>query len=189
MSNDENRKNVEEQVIEHLPRIRSFIKGRVPNNEDAEDILQDVFYQFLKTMEGTHRPIELVSSWLYRVAKNTIINKNKKKKEAQIPTYWYDENGFLIEEYALFPKENDFNDPEQSYMWAMVWQELSEALSELPDEQRSVFEWTEFEGVPIKEISQATGISTNTLLSRKHYAVKYLRNRLKEIYDEAILNK
>ena len=182
-------KNLETQVKENLPRIRNFIKKRVANNEDAEDILQDVFYQFLKAMESTQNPIEMVSSWLYRVARNTIINKHKKKKEGPIPTYWYDEDGFLIEEYALFPKENDFGNPEQSYMWAMVWQELSEALLELPIEQRNVFEWTEFEGISIKKISEITCVPTNTLLSRKHYAVKHLRNRLKNIYDEVILNK
>ena len=188
MGNEENRKHVERQVQENLPRIRSFIRGRVSNNEDAEDILQDVFYQFLKAMESAHRPIELVSSWLFRVAKNTIINKGKKKKEEPIPTNWYDEDGFLMEEYALFPGEKDYENPEQSYIWAVVWQELNEALMELPDEQRNIFEWTEFEGISIKAISEATGIQTNTLLSRKHYAVKYLRKRLKSIYDEIILN-
>lgn len=189
MSKEPHPKQIERQVEEHLPRIRNFIKGRVSNNEDAEDILHDVFYQFLKAMENTQNPIELVSSWLYRVAKNTIINKAKKKKEESVPSYWYDEDGFLIEEYALFPKENDLDNPEQSYIWAMVWQELSDALLELPMEQRNVFEWTEFEGISIKEIAQTTGIPANTLLSRKHYAVKHLRNRLKDMYEEVILNK
>ncbi len=188
MNNEENRKHVKRQVEENLPRIRSFIRGRVPNNEDAEDIVQDVFYQFLKAMESAHRPIEFVSSWLFRVAKNTIINKGKKKREEQIPTSWYDEDGFLIEEYAFFPGKNDYENPEQSYMWAVVWQELNEALMELPDEQRNIFEWTEFEGISIKLISETTGIQVNTLLSRKHYAVKHLRKRLKNIYNEIILN-
>lgn len=189
MSKDKHHQQVERQVKENLPRIRTFIKGRVANDEDAEDILQDVFYQFLKAMEGAQNPIELVSSWLYRVAKNTIINKNKKKKEELIPFYWYDQDGFLIEKYALFPKENDFDNPEQSYIWAMVWEELSEALLELPIEQRNIFEWTEFEGISIKEVSRTTGVSENTLLSRKHYAVKHLRKRLKDIYEEVVLNK
>ncbi len=186
MGNAENRKVVDRQVEENLPRIRSFIRGRVSNNEDAEDILQDVFYQFLKAIESTHRPIEFVSSWLFRVAKNTIINKGKKKKEEQIPMNWYDEDGFLMEAYALFPQANELQTPEQSYMWAVVWTELNEVLLELPEEQKNIFEWTEFEGIPIKEISEATGIPLNTLLSRKHYAVKYLRKRLKGLYNEII---
>lgn len=140
-------------------------------------------------MENTQNPIEMVSSWLYRVAKNTIINKAKKKKEDYLPSYWYDEDGFLIEAYALLPKESDLDNPEQSYIWAMVWEELSEVLLELPIEQRNVFEWTEFEGISIKEIAEKTGIPPNTLLSRKHYAVKHLRNRLRDLYDEVILNK
>ncbi|MGG5576330.1 RNA polymerase sigma factor [Myroides sp. C15-4] len=189
MSKDKPPKHLERQVEEHLPRIRNFIKGRVSNNEDAEDILQDVFYQFLKAMENTQNPIEMVSSWLYRVAKNTIINKAKKKKEDYLPSYWYDEDGFLIEAYALLPKDSELDNPEQSYIWAMVWEELSEVLLELPIEQRNVFEWTEFEGISIKEIAQKTGIPANTLLSRKHYAVKHLRNRLRDLYDEVILNK
>jgi RNA polymerase sigma factor (sigma-70 family) len=188
MRNEENHKNVARHIEENLPHIRSFINKRIRNNEDAEDILQDVFYQFIKTMENTHRPIELVSSWLYRVAKNNIINKSKKKKEEQIPKYWYDEDGFLIEKYMLFPKRNDFQDPEQSYISAMIWQELTDVLLELPKEQRNIFEWTEFEGISIKEISETTGVHINTLLSRKHYAVKYLRKRLKYIYEEIILN-
>lgn len=185
VSKNEHRENIERQIKEHQPRIRSFIKNRVPVNEDAEDIAQDVFYQFVQTMDKTHNPIENISGWLFRVARNLIINKKKKKKEDRILLESdSDESGDI---YAtLFPQTNESDSPVNVYIRSLMWEELELALTELPIEQREIFELTELEGVPVKEISEATSIPINTLLSRKHYAVKFLRKRLKSTYEELI---
>ncbi|KOF03067.1 ECF subfamily RNA polymerase sigma-24 subunit [Roseivirga seohaensis subsp. aquiponti] len=185
MSKTEHKENVERQIKEHQPRIRSFIKNRVPSTEDAEDIAQDVFFQFVKTMDTTHNPIENISGWLFRVARNLIVNKSKKKKEA--PLFMEhdgdDSEGVIA---SLFPQTDEADSPVNVYIRSLMWEELELALTELPIEQREIFELTELEGVPVKEISAVTGISINTLLSRKHYAVKFLRKHLKTTYEELI---
>ncbi len=185
VSKTEHRENVERQIKEHQPRIRSFIKNRVPSTEDAEDIAQDVFFQFVKTMDTTHNPIENISGWLFRVARNLIVNKNKKKKEAPLSMEHDgdDSEGVIA---SLFPQTDEADSPVNVYIRSLMWEELELALTELPIEQREIFELTELEGVPVKEISAVTGISINTLLSRKHYAVKFLRKRLKSTYEELI---
>ncbi|MCO6359093.1 RNA polymerase sigma factor [Roseivirga pacifica] len=185
MSNSEHRENLERQIREHQPRIRSFIKTRVTSQEDADDIAQDVFFQFVKTMETTHNPIENISGWLFRVAKNLIINKGKKRKESSLPMEVdYDEDGDIIS--SLFPQTEESDSPVNVYIRSLMWQELEQALAELPVEQREIFELTEMEGFPVKDIAETTGVPVNTLLSRKHYAVKYLRKRLKSTYEELI---
>lgn len=185
VSKTEHKENVERQIKEHQPRIRSFIKNRVPSTEDAEDIAQDVFFQFVKTMDTTHNPIENISGWLFRVARNLIVNKNKKKKEAPLSMEHDgdDSEGVIA---SLFPQTDEADSPVNVYIRSLMWEELELALTELPIEQREIFELTELEGVPVKEISAVTGISINTLLSRKHYAVKFLRKRLKTTYEELI---
>ncbi|WP_339694157.1 sigma-70 family RNA polymerase sigma factor [uncultured Roseivirga sp.] len=185
VSKSEYREDLERQIKEHQPRIRSFIKNRVPTTEDAEDIAQDVFYQFVKTMDKTHNPIENLSGWLFRVARNLIINKKKKKKEA---SFLMESDGDeSLDVYAtLFPQTEDSDSPINVYIRSLMWEELEQVLTELPIEQREIFELTELEGLPVKEISEATGIAVNTLLSRKHYAVKFLRKRLKSTYEELI---
>ncbi|TCL10656.1 RNA polymerase sigma factor (sigma-70 family) [Roseivirga ehrenbergii] len=185
VSKTEHRENVERQIKEHQPRIRSFIKNRVPSTEDAEDIAQDVFFQFVKTMDTTHNPIENISGWLFRVARNLIVNKSKKKKEASLSMEHDgdDSEGVIA---SLFPQTDEADSPVNVYIRSLMWEELELALTELPIEQREIFELTELEGVPVKEISAVTGISINTLLSRKHYAVKFLRKRLKSTYEELI---
>ncbi|HEY9116191.1 MAG TPA: RNA polymerase sigma factor [Roseivirga sp.] len=186
VSNNEHRENLERQIREHEARISSFIKTRVPTQEDAEDITQDVFFQFVKTMDTTHNPIENISGWLFRVAKNLIINKSKKKKESsyRVEAESNDEEGNILS--SLFPRTEESESPVNVYIRALMWEELELALAELPIEQREIFELTEMDGLPVKEISEATGIPVNTLLSRKHYAVKYLRKRLQSTYDELI---
>lgn len=185
MSNNEQREELERQIKEYQPKISSFIKTRVPSHEDAEDIAQDVFFQFVKTVETTHNPIENLSGWLFRVAKNLIINKSKKKKESSLPleTEYNEEEDILT---SLFPKTDESESPVNLYIRSLMWEELEEALTELPVEQRSIFELTELDGLPVKEIAESSGLSVNTLLSRKHYAVKYLRKRLKQTYEELI---
>ena len=188
MNESVKRQDVGQLIAEHRPKLKSFIRKRVRSSEDAEDILQDVFYQFLKTVENSMHPIEQVSAWLYRVARNLIINSSIKKHETEMPVF---RNGETDDEFLSEFSEILFNNetspsPETEYLRSLVWVELENALSELPPEQTEVFELNELEGIPVKEISETTGVSVNTLLSRKHYAVKFLRKRLAGLYDDLI---
>ena len=182
----DNNSAVEQLVKKYQPQLKSFIRKRVPNKEDAEDILQDVFYQLIKAVEETVNPIEQVTAWLYRVTRNIIINKSKKKQEEELPSYQYDEDENVLKEFSEVLFNDDNPTPETEYLRSLVWKELETALSELPVEQRKIFELTELEGLPVKEIAENTGIPVNTLLSRKHYAIKHLRKRLEVLYYEML---
>jgi len=164
-------------------RLRNFIRRRVADEADAEDILQDVFYELIEAYR-LMKPIEQVGAWLYRVARNRIIDRFRKKKPEPLPADTNPENDegdrLSIEEMLPSPDAG----PEATYARSILLEELDEALDELPEEQREVFLAHEFEGFSFKEISAETGISVNTLLSRKHHAVLYLRRRLQTIYDE-----
>ena len=186
MKQAQNTQDVGRLIVEHRPKLKAFIRKRVANREDAEDILQDVFYQFVKTVENTMNPIEQVSAWLYRVARNLIINKGIKKREYELPVYsGNDSDDEVMNDFSeiLFSDEST---PETEYLRSLVWTELENALAELPPEQREIFELTELDGIPVKEISQTTGIAVNTLLSRKHYAVKHLRRQLEGLYCDIV---
>jgi RNA polymerase sigma factor (sigma-70 family) len=165
-------------------RIGNFIRKRVPLLEDAEDILQDVFYQ-LTRIDGA-QPVEQTAAWLYRVARNAIINFKNKKRAIQLPVYYdEDEDEWLFKDIAdiVFGSEST---PETVYLRELVFEEIEAALAELPKQQREVFEQTEFLGVSVREIAEKTKTPVNTVLSRKHYAVLHLRKRLKDLYNDIV---
>jgi RNA polymerase sigma factor (sigma-70 family) len=164
-------------------RLRNFIRRRVDDEEDAEDILQDVFYELIEAYRLT-KPIEQVGAWLYRVARNRIIDRFRKKKPESLSADTVPENdeGDRLSLEELLPSPDA--GPEATYARSVLLEELEEALDELPEEQREAFVAHEFEGISFKQLAAETGISVNTLLSRKHHAVLYLRRRLQSIYEE-----
>jgi RNA polymerase sigma factor (sigma-70 family) len=170
----------------HGKKLANFIRKRVSSAEDAEDILSEVFYQ-LSRMDSLAKPVEQVSAWLYRVARNQIINWYAKKKNEPLPISSGDEDDDddIFADFAdvLF---SDDSTPETEYLRSLILAEIETALAELPPEQREIFEQTEFLGLAVKEISKVTGTPVNTLLSRKHYAVLRLRERLKHLYDDIV---
>ena len=184
-----NKDNLEKLIVEYQPQLKSFIRRRVDNTEEVEDILQDVFYQLVKTVNtAISLAIEQVAAWLYRVARNTIINHGVRKREEAMPVCQNDENDDeMLKDFseALFGNETSPS-PEMEYLRSLMWEELETALAELPSEQRKIFELTELDGIPVKEIARAINIPVNTLLSRKHYAVLHLRKRMKQLYDDIV---
>jgi RNA polymerase sigma factor (sigma-70 family) len=173
---------ISEVVTRERSRLRNFIRRRVPDPRDAEDILQDVFYRLLEA-NRLLMPIEHVTGWLFRVARNRITDLFRKKTpELFSDTAVTDEEGQLLQIEDLLPSPDA--GPEALYFRNLLLDELELALDELPDEQREVFVAHELEGRSFKEISAETGVSVNTLLSRKRYAVLHLRERLQSIYDE-----
>jgi RNA polymerase sigma factor (sigma-70 family) len=173
-----------EVVTREQSRLRHFIRRRVPDPRDAEDILQDVFYELVEA-NRLLMPIEHVTGWLFRVARNRITDLFRKKK----PENFSDaapalsENGDeLLQFEDLLPSPDD--GPEAIYARNVLLDELALAIEELPEEQRAVFMAHEIEGRSFKEMAAETGVSVNTLLSRKRYAVQHLRQRLRSIYDE-----
>ena len=166
-------------------QLKGFISRRVSSKEDSEDILQNVFYQFMK-YDQEDSPIEQIAAWLYSVARSQIIDRSRKHREEEMPYLSAsEEDGTFLKELAeLMPDEDQ--SPEMDYIRSTVWEELEHALLELPDEQRAVFELTELEGIPFKEISESTGLPVNTLISRKRYAVLFLRKRLYNLYEDIL---
>ncbi|HWP82369.1 MAG TPA: RNA polymerase sigma factor [Bacteroidota bacterium] len=172
--------SLKQAVEQERPRLLRFIRRRVRTEEDAEDILQDVLYQLVSSFSVTE-PIEKLTSWLFTVAKNKIIDWYRKRRPEPMPTEQEDASLPINLEDILFdPTQN----PEELYYRSIVWTELADVLDELPPEQREVFALHELEGRSFKEIAELTGEPINTLLSRKHYAVLYLRERLQELYEE-----
>jgi RNA polymerase sigma factor (sigma-70 family) len=163
-------------------RLRNFIRRRVPDPRDAEDILQDVFYELVEA-NRLLMPIEHVTGWLFRVARNRITDLFRKKKpESVSDTAVADEDDELLRLEDLLPSPDA--GPEALYARHVLLEELELAVEELPEEQREVFVAHELEGRSFKEIAAEIGVSVNTLLSRKRYAVRHLRERLQSIYDE-----
>ena len=175
--------HITEVVKREESRLKSFIRRRVADSADAEDILQDVFYELVAAYRLL-KPVDLVSAWLFRVARNRIIDRFRKREP----------EGFISDPVAITEDGEELTledllpspeaGPEAAYARSLLLEEVEAALHELPEGQRDVFIAHELEGRSFKELAAETGLSVNTLLSRKRYAVLHLRERLRGIYDE-----
>ena len=167
-------------VQHYRKRLFRFIRGRVKNNEDAEDILQDVWYQLSSLIDT--QPIEQLSSWLYRVSRNKIVDRNRKQLPQSLEDLAFeDEDGEMVLPEALLA---DTMNPEAEMERAFFREAFFAALSELPDKQRHVFVMNELEDMTLQQIADQTGDKLKTIISRKRYAVAHLRERLQNLYDE-----
>ncbi|MGA2646893.1 MAG: sigma-70 family RNA polymerase sigma factor [Candidatus Sulfotelmatobacter sp.] len=173
---------ISEVVKREQSRLRNFIRRRVPDPRDAEDILQDVFYELVEA-NRLLMPIEHVTGWLFRVARNRITNLFRKKRpESFRDTAVADEDDELLRLEDLLPSPEA--GPEALYARNVILHQFEQAVDDLPQEQREAFVAHELEGRSFKEMAAETGVSVNTLLSRKRYAVLHLRERLQSVYDE-----
>jgi len=183
----EQNKDIDAAVLKERSRLLNFIKKNISDEEDAEDILQDALFLFIEQYRMPES-VEKVSSWLFRVIRNKIIDRFRKKKAVPLsqlssnydaeevsPQYW------LLDNLSL-----DYDDPEARYVNKVVMEEILNTIDELPPEQRDVFVQHEIEGRSFKEIALNTGVQVNTLLSRKRYAILFLRRKLSDLYDEFI---
>lgn len=177
---DSRGKHITEVINTYSKRLMGFIRKRVSSEADAEDILQDVFYQFI----GNTTPIEQLTSWLFTVTRNKITDKQRKKKPELLEDLYvsHDDEGFEWSDLFF----DDKNNPESEYMRSLFWDALYTALNELPAPQREAFILNEIEGIPFKEIAEQTGDTVNTLISRKRYAVLHLRERLGSLKNELL---
>jgi RNA polymerase sigma factor (sigma-70 family) len=174
---------ITEAIAQEQGRLRNFIRKRVADESEVEDILQDVFYELIAAYR-LMKPIEQVSAWMFRVARNRIIDLFRKKRPAastddSLAVAEGDEP-LLLEDLLPSPDAG----PDAAYARGVLLDELDAALDELPEEQREVFVAHELEGRSFKELAEETGVNVNTLLARKHYAVLHLRKQLRAIYDE-----
>lgn len=177
----ETQKSFTRTINEYSKRLLGFIRKRVKNDADAEDILQDVFYQFI----GNTQPIEQLAAWFFTVARNKIIDRKRKMRpEFLEEIYSSSENDYPFDWSELFFDNAD--NPETEYLRNLFWEELNAALNDLPAEQREVFVLHELEGLSFKTIALQTGEMVNTLISRKRYAVLHLRERLQLLRDELL---
>jgi len=180
----EQNQRLEDAVNNNRNRLFAFIRQRVENVTDAEDVLQDVFEELTEAYRLTV-PIEQVTSWLIRVAKNKIIDRYRKKKTLALEDQKFaggdgDDEPLLIADLI----RGNASSPDSQFDNNLLWNMIEEGLDELPAEQRDVFVWHELDGKSFTEISNDTGVSVNTLLSRKRYAVLHLREKLREVYEE-----
>jgi RNA polymerase sigma factor (sigma-70 family) len=171
---------VTDAFVRQRERLRGFIRRRVPDPSDAEDILQDVFHELV---EAAHvlTPIEQVGAWLFRVARNRIVDRFRRRRFEPVALPDGDDGAPLAD---LLPSLD--GGPEAAYARRVLLEELEAALAELPPEQRAVFVAHEIEGKSFNELAAATGVGLNTLLARKRYAVLHLRRRLQAIHDEFV---
>src|ERR1700682_2533598 len=179
---DQNRR-ISDTITREQARLRQCIRKHVPDNGDAEDISQEVFYELVDAYR-LMKPVEQVGAWLFRIARNRIIDLFRSRRPAVLgnDTMLSTEEGEALQWEDLLPSPDA--GPEAAYARSVLLEELDAALEDLPEEQRDVFVAHEIEGRRFKELSEATGVSVNTLLSRKRYAVLQSRRRLQAIYDE-----
>src|SRR5215472_10460466 len=174
---------ISEAINREHARLRNFIRRRVADPGDAEDILQDVFYELVEAYRMM-KPVEQVTAWLFRVARNRITDlfrrKNREAQRTGQATVTEEPEASWLGDMLPSPNAG----PEAAYARSVLLEELEEALDELPEEQCEVFIAHELMGYSFKELAEQTGVSVNTLLSRKHYAVLHLRQRLQAIYDD-----
>ena len=177
-------RQISKVITEQRPRLRNFIRRRVPDEADVEDLLQEVFYELVQT-HRLLKPIDYVTGWLYRVARNRITDLFRKRKpEIFADAALENDEGELLQIEDLLPSSDA--GPEALYVRSVIFDELEAALDELPAEQREVFIAHELEGRSFKELSEESGVNVNTLLARKRYAMLHLRARLQNIYDEMV---
>ncbi len=161
-------------------RLKAFIRGRMAVRDEADDVLQEVTYQLMKI----EQPVENIAAWLFRAARNEMTDRSRKKRELLLSDLDSDADFTESElEATLFGVPQT---PEDDYLSALFWEELEEALTELPPTQREAFVKTELQGYNVKQLAEETGLSVQTLLSRKHKAVLYLRIRLHSLYNQLI---
>ncbi len=174
--------NIIQTIKDYGRKLFGFIRSRVATEEDAEDILQDVWFQLsiLPEVEA----IESVSGWLYRVAKNKIIDRSRKKQTLSVEDFAYEEEegGFHVPQILLA----DNPAPETEHLKQLFWEKLFAALKELPEKQRNVFVLNELEDMTLQQIADKEGENLKTIISRKRYAVQHLRNRLENLYKEIV---
>ena len=178
---EERGRNIAGIIGNYSKRLLGFIRKRIGNDADAEDILQDVFYQ----LAGNTQPIEQLTAWLFRVARNRIVDVQRKHKPELLDDLYPSSNEDDMLGWTDLLSDLD-DTPETSYLRSLFWETLNTALDELPAEQKQVFVLNELEGVSFKEIAEQTGLTVNTLLSRKRYAVLHLRERLQVLRDELL---
>jgi RNA polymerase sigma factor (sigma-70 family) len=179
----EQNRRISETIAREQARLRQFIRGRVSDDGDAEDIFQEVFYELIDAYR-LMKPVEQVGAWLFRVARNRIVDLFRSKRPAVLgnDSILATENGETQQWEDLLPSPDA--GPEAAYARRVLLEELDAALEELPEDQRDVFVAHEIEGRPFKELSETTGLSVSTLLSKKRYAVLRLRRRLQAIHNE-----
>lgn len=173
---------IQTTVRKYRDRLFGFIRGRVNSDVEAEDVLQDVWYQFSKLVDASQ--IENISAWLFRVARNRVTDLYRKKKDSSLEDLYYEDGEGEVRFLDLFL--SDAETPESEFIRQAFWEELFDALDELPAKQRDVFIWNELDGETFREIAERTGENIKTLISRKQYAVKHLRVRLELFYEEII---
>ncbi len=171
---------ISDVVREYGKRLLGFVRKKVSSNEEAEDILQEVWYQFSNLANIDE--LESTSGWLYRVARNKVTDSYRKKKPDSLEDFMFEtDEGNRVAKEIFF---RDDSSPEMDMFKELFWEELMDALEELPTHQRDVFIWNELEDMTLQEIAEKTGENLKTIISRKGYAIKQLRMRLEYLYDD-----